>query len=368
MASLRELVQTLLPGARPLVDAREEAMARSVTWVRLLRDRLPAFDGMEPGDLAIVPISTLRSVAADKAARTELVDYLADHDAVGIIAIPGGGESTAAMDEGALNDLAAAARATRLPCLLLEGVETATLERILIGAVVNRRAELERQAVTLERQVAALALDGQGLDALVGALAAFIGRGVALEARGGASLAVVAPAGLPTSAAAASAVSRYLSKSRSVGQRIPLPSVPGAPERERQGADGRGRSTGVRRDDEARLAFSRRRDASRRVRDVLPPPPGEFDLRHPCSARPESAASGVDRTQASDFRREKRTSAVPPIAAAPPRATRPSTSPPVTARPEPPTAGSFVAVSPSTSVPMVVEVVEVARATAPRGR
>ena len=42
MASLRELVQTLLPGATPLVDAREEAMARSVTWVRLLRDRLPA--------------------------------------------------------------------------------------------------------------------------------------------------------------------------------------------------------------------------------------------------------------------------------------------------------------------------------------
>ena len=117
-----------------------------------------------------------------------------------------------------------------------------SLERTLIGAVVNRRAELERQAVTLERQVAALALDGQGLDALIGALAAFIGRGVALEARGGASLAVVAPAGLPTSAAAASAVSRYLSKSRSVGQRIPLPSVPGAPERERQGADARGRS------------------------------------------------------------------------------------------------------------------------------
>lgn len=242
MASLRELVQTLLPGATPLVDAREEAMARSVTWVRLLRDRLPAFDGMEPGDLAIVPIATLRSVATDKAARTELVDYLADHDAVGIIALLGGEASRAASDEAALNDLAAAARATRLPCLRLDGVEAATLERTLIGAVVNRRAELERQAVTLERQVAALALDGQGLDALVGALAAFIGRGVALEARGGASLAVVAPAGLPTSAAAASAVTRYLSKSRGVGQRIPLPSVPGAPEGERQGADARGRS------------------------------------------------------------------------------------------------------------------------------
>ena len=112
MASLRELVQTLLPGATSLVDAREEAMARSVTWVRLLRDRLPAFDGMEPGDLAIVPIATLRSVATDTAARTELVDYLADHDAVGIIALHGGEASTATGDEAALNDLAAAARGT----------------------------------------------------------------------------------------------------------------------------------------------------------------------------------------------------------------------------------------------------------------
>ena len=239
MASLRELVQTLLPSATPLVDAREEALARSVTWVRLLRDRLPAFDGMEPGDLAIVPIATLRSVAGDKAARTELVDYLSEHDAVGILALMESRGS--ASDTSALNDLVAAARATRLPCLRIDGVEPATLERTLIGAVVNRRAELERQAVALERQVAALALDGQGLDALVGALAAFIGRGVALEARGGASLAVVAPAGLPTSAAAASAVSRYLSKSRSVGQRIPLPSVPGAPERERPVGDARRR-------------------------------------------------------------------------------------------------------------------------------
>ena len=72
MASLRELVQTLLPGATSLVDAREEAMARSVTWVRLLRDRLPAFDGMEPGDLAIVPIATLRSVATEDRKSTRL--------------------------------------------------------------------------------------------------------------------------------------------------------------------------------------------------------------------------------------------------------------------------------------------------------
>ena len=233
MASFRELVQTLLPSAEPLVDARAEAMARTVTWVRLLRTRLPAFDGMDAGDLALIPLVTLRAVAPDEAARRELVEFLANSNATGILAISSSERS--GEEEAALQHLVAAAAVTRLPTLLVRDVEPAHLERSLIGAVVNRRAELERQAVALERQIAALALDGQGLDALVGALAAFIGRAVALEARGGTSLAVVAPAGLPGSAAAAKAVSRYLGRNRADGQRIPLPAVPGAPDTERHG-------------------------------------------------------------------------------------------------------------------------------------
>ncbi|MFM7782356.1 MAG: hypothetical protein ACKO8J_04625, partial [Candidatus Limnocylindrus sp.] len=227
MASLRELVQTLLPTAEPLVDARDEAMARTVSWVRLLRTRLPAFDGMDAGDLALIPLLTLRAVAQDEAARREMVEFLANSNATGILAIASGEQSNE--EEAALRHLVAAAAVTRLPTLLVRDVEPAQLERSLIGAVVNRRAELERQAVALERQIAALALDGQGLDALVGALAAFIGRAVALEARGGTSRAVVAPAGQPGSAAAAKAVSRYLGKYHADGQRIPLPAVPGAP-------------------------------------------------------------------------------------------------------------------------------------------
>ena len=237
MASLRELVQTLLPTAEPLVDARAEAMARTVTWVRLLRTRLPAFDGMDAGDLALIPLTTLRAVAPDEASRREMVEYLADHNATGILVISS--DESDAESDAALAHLVAAAAVTRLPSLLVRGAEPAHLERSLIGAVVNRRAELERQAVALERQIAALALDGQGLDALIGALAAFIGRAVALEARGGATLAVVAPAGLPGSAAAAKAVSRYLGKHRAEGQRIPLPAVPGAPDAERYGDGGR---------------------------------------------------------------------------------------------------------------------------------
>jgi purine catabolism regulator len=155
MASLRELVQTLLPTAEPLVDARAEAMARTVTWVRLLRTRLPAFDGMDAGDLALIPVVTLRAVAPDEAARREMVEFLANSNATGILAIASAEPSKE--EETALQHLVAAAAVTRLPTLLVRDVEPAQLERSLIGAVVNRRAELERQTVTLERQIAALA-------------------------------------------------------------------------------------------------------------------------------------------------------------------------------------------------------------------
>jgi len=232
MASLRELVQTLLPNAVPLAKVREESMTRNVTWVRVMRMRLPAFDGMESGDLALIPLTLLTAAAPDTQARADLVEYLAEHGSTGILLL--GDEHPAGAEAKARAELAQAAEQNGLPCLTVHGVESAQLERSLIGAVVNRRAELERQAVGLERQIAALALDGQGLESLVGALAAFIGRAVALEARGGVSLAVVAPAGLPSSAAAAKAVSHYLSKSRPTGQRIPLPAVPGAPEGERE--------------------------------------------------------------------------------------------------------------------------------------
>jgi hypothetical protein len=85
MASLRELVQTLLPNAVPLAKVRDESMARTVTWVRVMRMRLPAFDGMESGDLALIPLTLLTAAAPDAQARADLVEYLAEHGSSGIL-------------------------------------------------------------------------------------------------------------------------------------------------------------------------------------------------------------------------------------------------------------------------------------------
>ena len=79
MASLRDLVRTIFPLARPvgstaLDPARGE---REVTWVRVLKARVPAFDALEGGDLAIIPGPALAIVAPNLTQVDELAAALA---------------------------------------------------------------------------------------------------------------------------------------------------------------------------------------------------------------------------------------------------------------------------------------------------
>ena len=119
MASLRELVQTLLPNSVSLAKVREESMARTVTWVRVMRMRLPAFDGMESGDLALVPLALLTAAAPDAQSRADLVDYLAEHGSTGILLV--GDEQPGAAESKARADLAQCAERNGLPCIAVHG-------------------------------------------------------------------------------------------------------------------------------------------------------------------------------------------------------------------------------------------------------
>ena len=232
MATLREILEALLPGAEsvgagvPAVDA-----APNVGWVRVLRARVPALDVLEPGDVVIVPATSLGVVAPAPADVTDLVQTLARSGAAGLLLVPrpGAGEGAAAAAEvggvrgepvaEAGDALAAAGKAAAdagLPAFRVDGTDPAALERRLIGFLVDRRGELERQAAGLERDLARLAMAGGGLDALVAAIGGFLQRAVALEGRRSDALAVHAPADVP---GAAAAVAAYLARPAGVGRR-----------------------------------------------------------------------------------------------------------------------------------------------------
>ena len=223
MASLHDLHRALFPTARPVgaLELGPDRGQREVGWVRVLKSRVPAFDALEAGDLAIIPGPALAVVAPGAAQIEELAVALARGRVPAVLLVEGdtGSEALAI-----LGDAAATAGLTVLDVGRMDPV---ALERSVIGFLVNRRAELDRRASDLEAQLARLALLGRGLDALAAAIGAFLGRAVVIEGRRGDPLAIHAPADLPATAAA---VSRYLARpAGGAAMRIPIPAPSGEP-------------------------------------------------------------------------------------------------------------------------------------------
>ena len=94
MATLGDIQRALFPAARPVEPAGTaetgpagtadtgpggldpERAERDVTWVRVLKSRVPAFDVLEPGDLAIVPGPALAAIAPGGSGVEELATTL----------------------------------------------------------------------------------------------------------------------------------------------------------------------------------------------------------------------------------------------------------------------------------------------------
>ena len=217
MPDLAELGEALLPGAR---DAGGSAGGQ-ISWVRVMKSRVPAFDALEPGDLAIVPAAALGVAASGRDELRSFVDRCLAARLSGLLLVEGEGAGEA----GAFDALTDAIGDAPLPALRIPRADVTALERSVIGFLVTRGAELDRQAAMLETRLERLALQGGGPAALVAAVATFLGRAVALEGRRGEPLAVHAPPDLPE---AGTAVSRYHARPRqAVALRVPLPASGG---------------------------------------------------------------------------------------------------------------------------------------------
>ena len=187
-----------------------------------MRARVPAFDALEPGDVAIVPVAGLAVVAPDREGVASLVRACVEAEIAGLLIVTEtGGTSDASGD---LREIAATAG---LPALDVGAADPAAIERSVIGFLVNHRAELERQATLLESRLEQVALVGGGPDGLAAAIAGFLGRAVAIEGRRGTTLAVHAP---PDVVDAPAAVAAYHGRRRRAATRVALPIPGGEPD------------------------------------------------------------------------------------------------------------------------------------------
>jgi hypothetical protein len=221
VTTLHDLQRTLFPTARVIGahDLTPERAARDVSWVRVMKPRVPAFDALETGDLAIIPGQALAVVATGPPQIHDLTVALVRARVPAVLLVQGdsGNEELVALGD--------AATTAGLTALDLGRVDPVALERSVIGFLVNRRAELDRRAADLEAQLARFALLGRGLDVQAATIGAFLGRAVVIEGRRGDPIAVHAPADLP---AAAAAVARYLARPAGAGAlRVDIPAAAG---------------------------------------------------------------------------------------------------------------------------------------------
>lgn len=223
MASLHDLHRALFPTARSLgaAELSPERAEREVGWVRVLKPRVPAFEALETGDLAIIPGAALAVVAPRTPQLEELAVALARARVPAVLLVEGETGSEV------LDALGEAVATAGLTALHLGRVDPVALERSVIGFLVNRRAELDRRAADLEAQLARFALLGRGLDMQAATIGSFLGRAVVIEGRRGDPIAVHAPADVP---AAAAAVARYLARpSGGAALRVEIPAPAGEP-------------------------------------------------------------------------------------------------------------------------------------------
>ncbi len=220
MATIEALRAAVAPEARWIVPPNGDA--GDVAWVRLMRARVPAFDALEAGDLAIVPVAALAVVAPDDDAVAALVRSAAETELAGVVLVRDASDAR----PSTVDAFIAAARTAGLPVLDAAAGDAVAIERAAIDFLVRHRAELDREATALETRLAQVALADGGAQEFAAAIAGFLTRAIAIEGADGAPLAVHAPPDAPGAPAAAAA---YARRPRHAAVRVPLAFEGGPP-------------------------------------------------------------------------------------------------------------------------------------------
>ncbi|HEX6108977.1 MAG TPA: helix-turn-helix domain-containing protein [Ktedonobacteraceae bacterium] len=155
-ATVRNILSLLIPRDAQLV-AGGEGLDRRVTWATRMRARLPAFESVRGGELALLALSQLRRL-------DETLPHLLTSlhkEGVAVIAI------AAASLESLEKETLSLADQLHLPLILLP--LTASLEEIereVITFIVSFRGEIERKATEISHQLMQLSVQGAGLQGI----------------------------------------------------------------------------------------------------------------------------------------------------------------------------------------------------------
>jgi purine catabolism regulator len=155
-ASVRNILSLLIPRDAQLV-AGGEGLDRRVTWATRMRARLPAFERVRGGELALLALSQLRRLDET------LPHLLTSLHKEGVAAIAIAASSLESLEKETLS----LADQLHLPLILLPlTVPLEEIEREVITFIVSFRGEIERKATEISHQLMQLSVQGAGLQGI----------------------------------------------------------------------------------------------------------------------------------------------------------------------------------------------------------
>src|SRR5579859_6658876 len=170
-ASVRHILSLLAPRGAQLI-AGAEGLDRRVTWATRMRARLPAFESVHGGELALLALSQLRRL-------DETLPHLLKSlhkEGVAAVAV------VAPSLENLGNEAIAIADQLHLPLILLPlSASLEEIEREVITFVVSFQGEIERKATEIAHQLMHLSVQGVGLQGVCEHLAGACGKWVILQ-------------------------------------------------------------------------------------------------------------------------------------------------------------------------------------------
>src|SRR2546430_3380487 len=155
-ASVRNIL-TLLASRDAHLAAGAGGLERRVTWSCRMRARLPAFESVHGGELALLALSQLRRLDES------LPHLLKSLQQEGVAAVAVAAPSVEALGEEACT----LANQLNLPLIVLpSSASLEVIEREVITFVVSFRGEIERKATEVSHQLMQLSIQGTGIKSL----------------------------------------------------------------------------------------------------------------------------------------------------------------------------------------------------------
>src|SRR5688572_8561362 len=173
---LNRLIQHALPRGSYLVSGSGDV---KISWARILKSQAVTTSGPQPGELALVPMSTIQRLRDPGRELAKMIGALAQVKtlAVGIQ----GSVDLQTLEAAAENRISVVSLPTE--------TEASQMERDVVRLIMDYQSQLDQKAAELQEELMRYAMSNRGLAAIVRALAQRIDKTIVVHDRTGLTLA-----------------------------------------------------------------------------------------------------------------------------------------------------------------------------------